>query len=519
MFFKNSLIFVSIFLLTFVFSSLNAQDTARQDGYKKFFYPDGKISSEGLLKDGRPDGFWKAYYQNGSLKSEGYRKNFELDSLWRFYAETGKLTLEINYRSGKKNGIRTSYLDKEIIRENFVNDIKDGYTRYYYPDGKLKQEIPFVKGLEQGFGKEYGPDGTIITLTEYKKGFIVDRTRINRKDQEGRKQGKWYVFYETGTLKTEGTYKDDKKNGYFKEYAENGDLKSIVKYVDDQIQPEAAEIQKMEVQTEYYPDGKVKVSAMFRNGVPEGLRKEFNEDGVLEKAYLFKNGFLAGEGIVKDDGNPDGPWKEYYQEGTLKAEGSYDNGRHVGVWKYYYPSGRKEQTGSFNKQGKKDGTWRWYFESGNLLKEENFRNGLRDGLSSEYDESGKLIEEGEFFEDKEDGVWFGLTGDFYIRGSYRDGLRHGMWYYMLIDTTGGKTDSLNMYKGNFIDDNPDGKHTWYWDNGKIREEGSYVMGRKEGDWFRYNYDGSLFMVITFNNGVETRFDGVRIKPPYEMEEE
>ncbi|MEI6437022.1 MAG: hypothetical protein WCP32_19530, partial [Bacteroidota bacterium] len=376
-----------------------------------------------------------------------------------------------------------------------------------------------VKGVEQGFGKEYDPDGTIITLTEYKRGFIVDRQRINRKDANGRKQGRWYIFYNQGNLKSEVVYRDDKKNGYLKEYAENGDLLKISKYIDDIIQPEAEEIQKIQVQNEYYPDGKIRVSAMFRNGIQEGIKREYAADGNIEKAYLYKNGAIIGDGIVKEDGNRDGYWKDYYPDGSLKAEGNYDNGKQIGLWKYYHPNGKIEQTGKFNKQGKLDGNWKWYFDNSELLKEENYRNGLRDGLSTEYDETGKLIVEGEFINDNEDGPWFELIGDSFIRGAYRDGLRNGMWYNFYLDRNGANTDSLCYFKGGFIEDNPDGKHIYYWENGKVKDEGSYVNGKKEGDWFKYNFDGTLFIIITYKQGVETRYDGVKIKPPFEKEEE
>ena len=511
--------FILILFFLFFFEFIYAQDTLLRDGFSKFYYPKGSISSEGTLKNGKPDGYWKSYNENGSIKSEGNRKNFELDSLWKFYNQEGKLLLEIYYKSGKKNGLKTNYLDKETVRENFINDVKEGYTRYYDANGKIKQETPFVKGLEQGFGKEYASDGTIITLTEYKKGFIVDRLRINRKDSQGKKQGRWYTFYESGNLKSEVTYKDDMRNGYLKEYTESGDLLKISKYIDDVIQPEAQEIQKLEVQNEYYPNGTIKISAMFRNGIPEGLKREYAEDGKLEKAYLYQNGVVTGEGIVKDDGNRDGPWKDFYPDGSLKAEGNYDNGKQVGDWKYYHLNGKIEQTGRFNKQGKFDATWKWYFDNGKLLKEENYRSGLKDGMSTEYDETGKVIEEGEFVNGNEDGPWFELIGDCFIRGTYRDGLRNGIWYNYYLISDGLKTDSICFFKGNYIDDNPDGKHVYYWENEKVKDEGSYVMGKKEGEWYKYNSDGTLFMIITYKQGVETRYDGVKIKPPYEKEED
>jgi antitoxin component YwqK of YwqJK toxin-antitoxin module len=222
---------------------------------------------------------------------------------------------------------------------------------------------------------------------------------------------------------------------------------------------------------------------------------------------------------VKEDGNRDGHWKDFYPDGSLQAEGLYDNGKQIGEWKYYHLNGKLEQTGKFNKQGKFEGKWKWYFDNSKLLKEENYRNGLKDGMSTAYDETGKVIEEGEFVDGNEDGPWFEQIGDTYTRGTYRDGLRNGMWYNFYLNSDSLKTDSLCYFKGNFIEDNPDGRHIYYWENGKVKDEGSYVMGKKEGEWYKYNFDGTLFMIISYKQGVETRYVGVKIKPPYEKEED
>ena len=42
------------------------------------------------------------------------------------------------------------------------------------------------------------------------------------------------------------------------------------------------------------------------------------------------------------------------------------------------------------------------------------------------------------------------------------------------------------------------------------------MGKREGEWYRYNYDGSLFLTTTYKNGIEIKYDGVKIKPPTEI---
>ena len=53
----------------------------------------------------------------------------------------------------------------------------------------------------------------------------------------------------------------------------------------------------------------------------------------------------------------------------------------------------------------------------------------------------------------------------------------------------------------------------------MKDEGSYIEGRNDGDWYKFNEDGTLFLIITYRNGVEIKYDGVKIKPPVEIGEE
>lgn len=515
------LLFPAILFSSFIcFFPVHAQDSSSviQNGYQKFYYKNHVLSSEGTMRDGKPDGYWKTYSESGKLRSEGNRKNFELDSTWNFYNDDGKPILQINYKNGRKEGIKTTWMDKEIIRENFKNDIKEGITRYYYSDEKLKSEVPFVKGLEQGLGREYSKDGEITGLTEYRKGFVVERIRINRRDKNNLKQGRWVVFFPSGIIKQEGNYRDDKKDGYFKEYAENGDLISVTKYVDDVLQTEAAEIKKPEIKNEYYPTGQIKSSATFRNGVAEGIKREFDTAGNVIRSGIYHNGELTGEGIILEDGSRTGPWKEYYPGGALKSAGEYKNGKPVGEWKYYFPDGKIEQAGKFTQGGKLTGNWKWYYDNGKLLREEDYLNGQLDGMHTEYDEDGNVTEEGEYAKDLEEGPWMITMGDYLERGTYRDGLRNGNWISYYLFKNAGKTDSIISHSGGYVEDNPDGKHVWYYEDGKIREEGTFVMGKREGDWYRYNSDGTLFMIITYRSGTEVKYDGVKLKPPFESGE-
>ena len=105
------------FFLTNSFSQTNTK--VNPDGYNTFYYPNGKVSSEGMMRNGQADGYWKTYYVTGLMKSEGNRVNSLLDSTWVFYTETGDTLEIINYRLGKKSGY--SYQYETITERNKVS--------------------------------------------------------------------------------------------------------------------------------------------------------------------------------------------------------------------------------------------------------------------------------------------------------------------------------------------------------------------------------------------------------------
>lgn len=495
---KKKLFIIALFLPLLVFS----QET-EEGKYKVFYHENGNVSSEGFMRDGKPDGYWKTYNETGRLVSEGNRKDFLLDSLWKFYNEQGELIMEINYRKGKKDGIRRIYRENEIVEENFENDVKNGPTRYYYPDGALKKIVPFENGLEEGLAKEYSANGRIITLIEYKKGFITRRERINRFDQQQQKHGAWKYFYEDGSLKLEGNYKHGLAHGYFKSYDKKGNLLKAEKFLNGQLQEDASELQKLEVVKEYYPDGQLKTVATFKEDVAEGVTKQYAPSGEIEKAVVYKNGKVIAEGPMTEKGERNGYWKEYFDSGKLKAEGIYSMDRKTGEWKYYHQNGNLEQIGSFNEKGQYTGDWKWFYENGNLLRKEFYREGLADGLMTEYDEFGNMLVEGEYIEGLENGFWYYDYGDVKLEGDYLDGMRNGLWkhYY---------SNGRLSFEGRFVDDNPNGRHVWYWPNGSVKDEGLYVMGRKDGEWRKYNPEGELLLSIYYEQGKEKKYDGVKI---------
>ncbi|HLG01978.1 MAG TPA: toxin-antitoxin system YwqK family antitoxin [Bacteroidia bacterium] len=507
MFVKN------IFAILFVFCPFGligqpaTQKPVDPNGYNKFYYDNGKLSSEGPMRDGKPDGYWKTYHENSKLKSEGNRKNFQLDSAWKFYDEKGKLVFEYTYRDGKKNGPLRTYntAGKLVSEETYVNNTKHGPSNTFHANGKIDKTTPFKEGREEGVGYEYDSTGVINTIIEYKSGFIKSFERINRRDAKGQKQGVWKEFWPNGRVKAEGRYLNDKKDGYFKDYNEFGNLVNVTKWVNGELVKNPPELARIETKTTYHPSGKPAVIGNYKDGYPEGVFRIYDTTGTLVAAEVYAEGVLVGEGIFDLKGLQQGHWKEYYETGDLKGEGDYKDGVRIGLWKFYYSGGKTDQEGKYDQRGRPIGTWKWYHENGQMLREESYTEGLRNGTMTEYDENGTIITQGEYEDGLKTGHWFFQIDDYREEGDYVSGERSGVWKHTYTET--GK----ERFEGNFLNGIPDGKHTWWYDNGRVWQEGKYVYGRKEGDWRYYGEDGMLILTITYKDDVEVKFDGVKVK--------
>jgi antitoxin component YwqK of YwqJK toxin-antitoxin module len=506
------IVILILFVLTCKIGSSQEGENLK-DGYQIFKYPNGAVSSEGLIKNGKPEGFWKSYYVTGVKKSEGKRTNFLLDSIWLFYDQAGDTTEKINWLYGKKNGWYYKY-KKDPSRgvyiwskELFAADRKEGTAFNYYPDGKVLQTFTYNAGKKEGLSKEYDKDGNIITLLEYTNDFLVSRDRINRTDKNGLKQGDWKEFYQNGGVKTEKSYKDDLVHGYYKEYDIHGKLVLTMLYENGAIVKSRVEDEPdIEIVNKHDEDGKLIYSGPYRNKIPVGVHREYGKEGKVTNAFIYNdNGLLLSEGIVDEAGNRNGKWKDFFSNGKVQAEGQFTDNRRTGQWKFYNISEKVEQTGSYNNN-RPDGLWNWYYDSGALRKEEEYFQGQRDGRSTEYSESGDIIAQGQYSDGEKNGPWKYKTGEMTEEGKYITGLKDGLWKTAYIN---GKL----KFKGNFVQGNPDGQQTFYYENGKIKEEQYFQMGIRQKTWKKFNEDGTTFLVISYKDDVEVSINGVRIKLP------
>lgn len=506
-------IFILLFFVFICQISFPQENATLKDGYQVFKYPNGTVSSEGLIKNGKPEGFWKSFYVTGVKKSEGKRTNYLLDSIWVFYDQSGDTTEKINYLYGKKNGWYYKYKTDASIgiyissKELYSADKKEGTAYTYFQDGKVQQTFTYNNGKKEGLSKEFDKDGNLITLLEYSNDFLVSREKINRIDKNGLKQGDWKEFYLNGSIKSEKTFKDGMMHGYYKEYDSRGKLVLTMLYENGAIvKSNVEDAPDIEIVTKHDQDGKLTYSGPYRNKIPVGVHRDYGSDGKVTNAYIYNdNGLLLSEGIVDEAGKYNGKWKDLYPIGKVQAEGQYTDSRRSGQWKFYNISGKVEQTGSYNN-GRPDGQWNWYYEDGTLLKEEEYFQGQRDGLSTEYSITGEIIAQGQYSDGEKNGDWKFKSGEITESGKYITGLRDGIWksYY-----NNGKL----KFKGNFVQGNPEGPQIIYYESGKIKEEQYYQMGIRQKTWKKFDEEGFQYMVISYKDDVEVSINGVRIKLP------
>jgi antitoxin component YwqK of YwqJK toxin-antitoxin module len=334
---------------------------------------------------------------------------------------------------------------------------------------------------------------------------MTEREYINRVNAQGEKTGVWKTFYPNGSVKEEEYYKNGVLEGKNIMYSEKGTTINERIYRDGKIIedgiPLKAEIANL---ISYYEDGvTIKRKGTYLDSIPIGAHYFYNRDGKPEKRINYnRTGIRIGEGPVDENEKRVGNWKNYYETGELRSDGRFVNDRQHGEWNYYSINGKKEQIGNFNN-GVIEGEWKWYYPSGNILREEIYERGKPNGLCVQYSDSLTIIAKGLYTDGEREGQWLENVGNIREEGTYVMGLKEGMWKAY-------QTDGQLYHEGVFVQGNPDGRHRFYYPDGTLKEEQYYVMGRRVKNWKKYNEDGNLFLTITYNNDQEIRINGVRI---------
>tara|TARA_B110000902_G_scaffold263429_1_gene342471 strand:+ start:1319 stop:1807 length:489 start_codon:yes stop_codon:yes gene_type:complete len=95
---------------------------------------------------------------------------------------------------------------------------------------------------------------------------------------------------------------------------------------------------------------------------------------------------------------------------TGEEQGSFRNGEREGTWVSYWENGQLSFKENY-KNGQREGTWVGYFENGQLSFKENYKNGKEEGEYISYWGDGRLLTKGNFKNGKATGAWVGYLKD------------------------------------------------------------------------------------------------------------
>ena len=364
-----------------------------------------------------------------------------------FHNVYNNILYEGGYLNGKKNGKGEEYdthsYGQLIFEGEYSNGKRHGKGKKYYQNGQLKFEGEYLNG-KKWIGKGYDLRHNLVYEIKDGKGYVK----------------KFYDSENENRIKFEGEYFNGEKNGFGKLYSSGGDtifikykgeylngkMNGKVKLYDDEgnLYFEGENGYKNGKGKEYYSDKKLKFEGEYLNG-SQWNGKQFDENGNI--IFEIKN----GSGLIK----------EFNDEGLLQYECEY-------------------------KYGSKNGWEKIYDNYGKIKSEMEYLNGYKIRGKEYY--GGHLIFEGEFLYNKR------LKGKEYIN----ERVAFEGKYYLNKKWDGKGFDEEGDVIYELINGN--GKIKEFDVFGKLRFEGEYLKGKRNGLGIEHDFLGKLSFEGEYLNG-------------------
>lgn len=369
--------------------------------------------------------------------------------------------------------------------------VKDGYTVFKYPNGAVSSEGTMKNGKPEGYWKSYYVTG-VLHSEGRRTNHLLDSI--------------WVFYDQSGDITEKINYLYGKKNGWYYKYSKDP---SAGVYVSSQ-ELYAAD-KRVGVASMYFPDGKIKQTIAYVDGKKEGLSREYDNEGNIISLLEYHNDFLVSRERINrvDTKNlKQGPWKEFYNDGKIKAELNFVDDLMHGYYKEYDEKGNLTLTtlydrGSLVKSDIEDDTEidvvNRYDDAGKLVYSGPYRNNIPVGVHREYGADGKVINAFRYNDNglklsegivddggNMNGKWKDLYADGSVRaeGQYTENRRTGAWKFY---NTAGKV----VQTGSFNAGRPDGIWRWYYDSGALLREEEYFQGEREGGFVEYSEEGTI----------------------------
>ncbi len=145
-------------------------------------------------------------------------------------------------------------------------------------------------------------------------------------------------------------------------------------------------------------DGEDALGCTAGTKIEEGIYKDNRKVGVWRSFWC--TGKIKYELVYNADRSVSS--KDYYPDGKLKEEGTWNSIGWIGSYKTYHPNGKLYFEWEYDQSGKRTGRQRYYYDNGNLMFDGEWNGGKEAGVIKEYYENGALRSEKTFNDGKLD---------------------------------------------------------------------------------------------------------------------
>ena len=271
--------------------------------------------------------------------------------------ETGDVTQTIAY-------------DPLNLREAIIGDMLEGVMNghtlidghFFSPDSTVAIAATYYNGRPDGIRRDFDSTGKITNGYLFEDGWLRYEGIT---DLNGLRQGLWKEYYPTGELRSQGKYKNSKPVGQWKFFFPD----KTVEIVGDYNQKG----QKHGEWVWFYPSGDTMTVSYYEDGDLDGPYVEYDEEG----QPVTRGEYVAGY--------EEGVW--YYRNGTSVETGRYDGGKRTGLWTTTYSDDQVAAKINYD-QDVRDGKYTAFWENGNIKTTGKYTNGLQDGTWIQYTEEG-----------------------------------------------------------------------------------------------------------------------------------
>lgn len=260
----------------------------------------------------------------------------------------GKDTINLVDVNGKKQGAWIIYgkdknepcyqPEQKAEEGKFRENRKTGQWVEYYCNGQPKSKVTFVNGRPDGYAITYHENGKVYEEGLWKNNRWVgdykmyyDNGNVQHDftfNEGGKREGEQKYYHENNKLAIEGNFKNGKEAGVIKEYNENGELKATKNFNDGNV--DVASIK--EYNTKPVAKAPEKVSTDMPKAIVTKEEKPSTGATALNGKHTLynKNKQVSKDGVFKDNRLMDGKAYTYNENGLLERVMVYKNGSYVG---------------------------------------------------------------------------------------------------------------------------------------------------------------------------------------------